>query len=154
GYNPAGADLAVAVQGYLQKIGVKVSIRKQEIGAHLSEIRSGKYDGMFLVGFTGDNGDPDNFLYFLFDSAGIPVNNTARYKNPEVDDLLSQAQRIADHDKRVELYGKAQAVILDDAPWIFINSVLQVRAVRKEVKGFVLNPTQMLFEMQNVALER
>jgi peptide/nickel transport system substrate-binding protein len=153
GYNPAAADLAVAIQGYLQKIGVEASIRKQEIGAHLSEIRSGKYGGMFLVGFTGDNGDPDNFLYFLFDSVGIPVNNTARYKNPAVDKLLGEAQQLADHGKRVQLYEEAQKIITDDAPWIFINSVLQVRAVRKEVKGFVLNPTQMLFEMQNVSLE-
>lgn len=154
GYNPAGPELAVAVQAYLKKVGVEASIRKQDIGAFLGEIRSGKYASMFTVGFTGDNGDPDNFLYYLFDSAGIPVNNTSRYKNPEVDKLLGDAQRLPDHAQRIQLYEQAQEIILDDAPWIFINSVLQVRAARREVKGFVLNPTQMFFEMQNVSLQR
>src|SRR5258705_2072606 len=43
GYNPAGAELAVAIQGYLQKVGVKVNIRKQEMSAFLAQVRSGTY---------------------------------------------------------------------------------------------------------------
>ena len=56
--------------------------------------------------------------------------------------------------KRIEIYKKAQKIILDEAPWIFVNQILQVRVTRKEVKGFVLNPTQMFFEMQGVSLEQ
>jgi len=153
GYNPAGAELAVAVQGYLKKIGVETEIQKMEIGAFLAQIRSGKYGGIFTVGWTGDNGDPDNFLYELFGSAKIPVTNTPRYKSPEADKIMLEAQKEPDHDKRVALYAQAQKIILDDAPWIFVNSVLQVRAVRKEVKGYVLNPTQMFFDMEKVSLE-
>ena len=119
----------------------------------LAQIRSGKYGGIFTVGWTGDNGDPDNFLYELFGTAKIPVTNTPRYKNPEADKILLEAQKEPNHDKRVALYAQAQKIILDDAPWIFVNSVLQVRAVRKEVKGYVLNPTQMFFDMEKVSLE-
>ena len=53
GYNPVGPDLAVAVQGFLQKIGVKVNVQKVEFGAYLSQIRSAKYGGMFLRGMDG-----------------------------------------------------------------------------------------------------
>ncbi|HZS84631.1 MAG TPA: ABC transporter substrate-binding protein [Stellaceae bacterium] len=156
GYNSAGAELAVAIQGQLEKIGVKTSVRKEEIGAYLSEIRSKTkpYSGMFLVGWTGDNGDPDNFLDELFASDRIPVTNTVRYKNPEVDKVLAEAQRESDHAKRVALYHTAQKEILDDAPWIFINSLLQVRGARKEVKGYELNPTQMFFDMEKVSLSK
>jgi len=153
GYNPAGAELAVAIQGYLAKIGVKANIRKQEMGAFLAEIRSGKYQNMFTVGWSGDNGDPDNFLWSLFASPAMPVGDTSHYKNPEVDKLLLQGRQISDHDKRIAIYKQAQKIILDDAPWIFVNQTLQVRVIRKEVKGYVLNPTQMFFEMQNVSLE-
>ena len=152
GYNPAGPELAVAIQGYLKKIGVEASIQKMEMGSFLSQIRSGKYPGMFMIGWTGDNGDPDNFLYEIFSSDNIPVGNTARYKNPEVDTVLRQAQQEADHDKRVALYQKAQKTILDDAPWVFINSVKQVRAADKRVQGYVLNPTQMFTGMEKVSL--
>jgi peptide/nickel transport system substrate-binding protein len=156
GYNSAGPDLAVAVQGYLQKVGVEASVRKQEMGAYLAEIRNKtkKYEGMFMVGWTGDNGDPDNFLYELFGSANIPNTNAVRYVSPAVDKILVDAQHVPDHDKRVALYKQAQQMILDDAPWVFINSLLHVRVTRKEVKGYQLNPTQMFFEMQKVSLEK
>jgi peptide/nickel transport system substrate-binding protein len=153
GYNPAGAELAVAVQGYLAKVGVKASVRKQEMGAFLAEVRSGKYKQMFLTGFSGDNGDPDNFLWSLFASPGMPVGDTSHYKNAEVDKLLADGRVVTDQAKRIEIYKKAQKLILDDAPWIFVNQTLQVRVTRKEVKGFILNPTQMFFEMQSVSLE-
>jgi ABC-type transport system substrate-binding protein len=154
GYNPAGPDLATAIQGYLQKIGIEADVRKVDMGANLATIRSGKYQGMFMVGWTGDNGDPDNFVGELFHSKNIPVGNTARYRNPEVDKLLEQAVKESDPQKRLALYSQIQKTILDDAPWIFVNSVLQVRAIRKEVKGYTLNPTQMFFDMQNVSLEK
>ena len=152
GYNPAGPELAVAVQGYLAKVGVKANIRKQEMAAFLAEVRSGKYTQMFLTGFSGDNGDPDNFLWNLFGSPGMPVADTSHYKNAEVDKLLIEGRRVTDQAKRIEIYKKAQKIILDDAPWIFVNQTLQVRVTRKEVKGFQLNPTQMFFEMQDVSL--
>ncbi|MGH6943885.1 MAG: ABC transporter substrate-binding protein, partial [Geminicoccaceae bacterium] len=153
GYNPAGAQLAVAVQGYLQKIGLDINVQQMEFGAFLAKVRSGDYDGMFMSGWSGDNGDPDNFLYEIFGSANIPVGNSTRYSNPELDKILLQARRETDHDKRVELYKDAQRIIVEAAPWIWVNSTLQVRAIRKEVKGFQLNPTQMFFDMEKVSLE-
>ena len=154
GYNPAGPELAVAVQSYLQKVGVEATIRKQEMGAFLAEVRSGKYQGMFMAGFSGDNGDPDNFLYTLFDPKMMPTNDTSHYANPEVDKMLVDAKRLSDPAKRIELYKKVQAAILDDAPWIFVNSTKLTRIARKEVKGLVLNPTQMFLEMEKVSLEK
>jgi len=154
GYNPAGADLAVALQGYFKKVGIEADVRKMDMGAYLSTVRSGKYPGMFLVGWTGDNGDPDNFVGELFNSKHMPVGDTAHYRNPEVDKLMDEAARVPDHDKRVELYKVIQSRIMDDAPWVFVNSVLQIRAIRKEVKGFQLNPTQMFFDMNQVSIQK
>ncbi|HMH20092.1 MAG TPA: hypothetical protein VK572_18285, partial [Burkholderiales bacterium] len=48
---------------------------------------------------------------------------------------------------------QAQKIVMEDAPWIFVNSTLQIRAIRKEVKGYELNPTQMFFGMENVSLQ-
>ena len=154
GYNPAGPDLAVALQGYLQKVGIEADVRKLDIGAFLATVRSGKYQGLFITGFSGDNGDPDNFLNALFSSSQMPVGDTSHYKNEAVDKLMDQAAREPDHDKRVAIYKTLQHEILDDAPWVFVNSVLQVRAARKEVKGFQLNPTQMFFDMDQVSIQK
>ena len=90
GYNPAGPDLAVALQGYFQKVGIEADVRKLDIGAFLATVRSGKYQGMFLSGFSGDNGDPDNFMSSLFNSSQMPVGDTSHYKNPAVDKLMAK----------------------------------------------------------------
>jgi ABC-type transport system substrate-binding protein len=153
GYNPAGADLAVALQGYLRKVGIEAEIRKSDMGAFLATVRSGNYHGLFLTGWSGDNGDPDNFVGELWGSYGMPVNDTSHYKNPEVDKLMQQAAAEVDHAKRLQMYNQVQKMILDDAPWVFVNSTLQVRAARKNVKGFQLNPTQMFFDMDQVSLQ-
>ena len=152
GYNPIGPDLAVAVQGYLEKVGIKATVRTIDIGSYLTTIRSNTYKGLFLTGWTGDNGDPDNFLNALYGSANIPVTNTARYRNPALDALLVKGLQSNSHAERVTIYQEAQRIILDAAPWIFINSVLQVRAVSRRVKGYRLNPTGMLFGMEKVSL--
>ena len=152
GYNPAGPDLAVAIQGYLKRVGIEAEVRRVDMGAFLSTVRSGKYPGLRMGGWSGDNGDPDNFAGSLFNSNQIPVGNTAEYRNAEVDRLLGEAAREVDHAKRVALYGEIQRKVSEDAPWIWVNSVLQARAIRKEVKGFQLNPTQMFFDMEVVSL--
>jgi peptide/nickel transport system substrate-binding protein len=154
GYNPAGADLAVALQGYFKKVGIEAHIRKTDMGAYLGQVRSGKYTGMFLVGWSGDNGDPDNFVGELWGSYKMPVGDTSHYKNPEVDAMMLAAKREVDHDKRIQMYHKIQAMILDDAPWVFVNSTLQIRAAHKDVHGFQLNPTQMFFDMDQVSLQK
>jgi peptide/nickel transport system substrate-binding protein len=81
------------------------------------------------------------------------VKDSSHYKNPAVDKLMQQAAAEVDHAKRIQMYAEIQKMILDDAPWIFVNSTLQVRAARKNVKGFQLNPTQMFFDMDQVSLQ-
>jgi len=154
GYNPVGPKMAVAIQEYLKKINVDVKIEQLEWGAFLQTVRSGKYDGMALGGWSGDNGDPDNFLYTLFHSSTYPVGNTAGYKNPKVDELLVKARETSDHEERIKYYKEAQKLIMEDAPWIFVNSVKQIRAASKRVKGFQLNPLQMFLDFEKVYLEQ
>ena len=154
GYNPAGPDLAVALQGYFKKVGVEADIRKVDMGAFLGTVRSGKYTGMFLTGWTGDNGDPDNFVAPLWASYGMPVMDQSHFKDPVVDEEMKAAVREVDHNKRVQMYKKIQAQILEGAPWVFVNSTLLVRATRKNVDGFKLSPTQMFFDMEQVSLKK
>jgi peptide/nickel transport system substrate-binding protein/oligopeptide transport system substrate-binding protein len=67
----------------------------------------------FLYAWFADVPDPDNFLTKLFHSKS-PRNYT-RYHNPVVDELLATARATADSQRRVELYRRAEQVIMDDA---------------------------------------
>ena len=102
------------------------------------------------AGWSADNGDPDNFLFSLYSSTTWGSGNNSRYKNPEVDKLLQDAQETFDRDQRIQLYRKAERIIMDEAPWIFINHTKFIRATSARVQGYVLNPTQMFFHMNQV----
>lgn len=158
GYNPiGGAKLGEAVQGYLAKVGVKIKITQYEWGAYLARFRHEPWEGFAISGWTGDNGDPDNFLGDLYEwgvgSETPRTNDTSRHHNPEFDRLIQEGRETTDQAKRARIYEKANQVLHDDAPWIFINYTNQVRASRASVKGFLLNPLQMFFHMERVSLQ-
>ncbi|MBX6340974.1 MAG: ABC transporter substrate-binding protein, partial [Thermomicrobiaceae bacterium] len=152
GYNPAGGKMAVAIQQYLGDVGVNVKIETLDFGAFLDKRRSFNWEGLAMAGWSGDNGDPDNFLYALFSGPSIPINNAARWKNDQVDQILTQAREETDHDKRLQLYQQAEKIIHDECPWIWVNYTTQTRAIRDTVQGFTLNPTQMFFDMEKVSI--
>lgn len=154
GYNPVGPYLAVAIQGYLKKVGIEAEVRQMEIGAYLSTMRSSSYKGLAMEGWTGNNGDPDDFLGTQWGESGIPISNWAHYRNPAYEKLLADGLATPDQARRTAIYAEAQKLLLDDAPWLFVNSPTQIRAIRKEVKGFQLNPMQMFLDMEQVSLER
>jgi peptide/nickel transport system substrate-binding protein len=158
GYNPVGgARLSEAVQAYLAKVGVTMKIVNYEWGAYLDKVRHSKFEGFAVCGWSGDNGDPDNFLTpkFGFDEATQTpnLNNCGRMHDPQFDRLIDQARQTTDQAERQRLYEQANKIVHDDAPWIFINYTNQVRAARASVKGFTLNPMQMFFDMQDVSTQ-
>ncbi|RZT16331.1 MULTISPECIES: ABC transporter substrate-binding protein [Fictibacillus] len=139
-YMPNGQKVAEAIQAKLAKVNIKANIVTFEWGTYLEKVQKGEAP-MFMLGWTGDNGDADNFLYTLLDKDTIDSNNYSRYANEEVHKLLVEAQTTADEAKREELYKKAQVIIHDDAPWVpLVHSKPQLAGASK-IKGFVPHPT-------------
>ena len=66
---------------------------------------------------------------------------------------MQDGRLTTDQAKRIQIYEKANQVLNDDAPWIFMNHTNHVRAARANVRGFQLNPLQMFFHMEQVSLE-
>ena len=98
-----------------------------------------------LSGWMGDNGDPDNFLYSLLGTDNIAGANTSWYNNPEVDDLLAQAQQVTDQETRTGLYHQAEQQIVDDAPWAFLGYQLHQVVTRSGVGNFTFQPTYIYY---------
>ncbi len=65
-YMPEPQRIAEAIQADLQKVGIKVTLEPYEFGVFLEKVRNGEHQ-MCLIGWSGDNGDPDNFFYPLLD---------------------------------------------------------------------------------------
>ncbi|MGD8189000.1 ABC transporter substrate-binding protein [Brevibacillus ginsengisoli] len=139
-YMPSAQKTAEAIQQDFNKIGVKTKIITFEWATYLSKLKKGESQ-MFLIGWTGDNGDPDNFLATLLDKNTIGSNNYTRYASEDVHKLLMAAQTETDQAKRTELYKKAQELIFKDAPAIPLVHSNQAIAASKKVSGFVPSPT-------------
>ncbi|WP_078408442.1 ABC transporter substrate-binding protein [Priestia abyssalis] len=139
-YMPDGQKVAEALQANFAKIGVKAKIVTYEWATYLDKARAGEADS-FLLGWTGDNGDADNFLYVLLDKDSIGSNNYTYYQNDEVHDLFIQAQTEVDPAKRNELYQKAQEIIKDDAPWVPLVHSKPALAGKANITGFKAHPT-------------
>ncbi|KZE81475.1 peptide ABC transporter substrate-binding protein [Paenibacillus jamilae] len=140
-YMPDGKKVAEAIQADFEKIGVKVNIQSPEWATYLDDLKAGEKDDLYMLGWNGDNGDPDNFLYTLLDKDTIPGNNRSFYANEELHKILVKAQTEVDQDKRTELYKQAQEIIKKDAPWIPLVHTTPLMAGKTNLKGFVPSPT-------------
>lgn len=141
-YMPDGRKVAEVIQADLQKIGIKVQIVSYEWGTYLDKAQQGEHD-MGLFGWTGDIGDPDNFLYVLLDkdSAQKPAQNYSFYRSEELHNVLMDAKQTFDIEKRKQLYQTAQEIIHRDVPMIpLVHSVTSV-PIQKNVANFIPGPT-------------
>lgn len=139
-YMPDGQKVAEAIQKNLADVGIPSKIVTFEWATYLEKAKNGEADA-FLLGWTGDNGDADNFLYTLLDKDTIGSNNYTYYSNEEVHELLISAQSETNEEKRNELYKQAQAIIHEDAPWVPLAHSTPLLAAKKGVTDYFPHPT-------------
>ncbi|WP_042479012.1 ABC transporter substrate-binding protein [Bacillus ndiopicus] len=150
-YMPDGAKVAEVIQKNLEDIGMPAKIVTYEWATYLDKAKDGEADA-FMLGWTGDNGDADNFIYTLLDEDNIGSNNYSYFKNAETHKLLIQAQSETDENVRIELYKKAQEIIHEEAPWVPLAHSTPLLAAKAEVKGFIPHPTGS-DKLTNVSIE-
>jgi dipeptide transport system substrate-binding protein len=140
-YNPNARRIAELMQADLAKIGVTAEIRSFEWGEYRKRAQNGEHM-MAQLGWTGDNGDPDNFLHSLLgcNSARTDGSNIAKFCYPPFEELVAKAKSVSDQSERTALYRKAQVVFKEQAPWFTIAHAVQLKPVRKEVVDFKLSP--------------
>ncbi|WP_243299428.1 ABC transporter substrate-binding protein [Bacillus litorisediminis] len=139
-YMPNGQKVAEAIQANLADVGIKATIVTYEWGVYLEKARLGEADA-FLLGWTGDNGDADNFLYVLLDKDSIGSNNYTYYSNDQLHEILIQAQSETDPATREALYKQAQEIIHEDAPWVPLVHSQPALAGKKGIENFLPHPT-------------
>jgi len=140
-YNPNAKRIAELMQADLAKVGIKADIKSFEWGEYRKRMQAGEHQ-MGMMGWNGDNGDPDNFLHTLLgcESAKSGGSNVAKFCYKPFDDLVLKAKVVTDPAARAKLYEQAQVIFKQQAPWFTIAHAIQTKPVRKEVIGFKLSP--------------
>ncbi len=138
----APVAMSTVMQSNLKAVGVNVSLQTMEWGAYLAKLRT-KEQELFALSWMAGTEDPDMVMYpLLHSSQWTPVGpNRALYKNTRFDALLQQARLTTDQAKRAQLYKEAQRILIDDAPWVFVDHEIQIAALTKRVQGFKLHPS-------------
>ena len=139
-YMPDGKKLGVLMQADLAAVGIKIKLVTYDWPTYLSKSRDGEHQ-LLQLGWSGDNGDPDNFLRVLLSCAAVKAGaNRANWCNEKFSTLVNKAAEITDLNKRAEHYRAAQQVFKDAVPWVTIAHAKIFRGMSQRVKNYRIDP--------------
>ncbi len=139
-YNPNAKRIAEMMQADLAKIGVNAKLVTFEWGEYRKRMQQGEHT-TGMLGWTGDNGDPDNFFFLRGCEAARPGGqNLSKWCNKEFDERLVKARTLPDVKERTKLYAEMQGIEHDDAPDMKIAHSVVYEVMRKEVTGYKQSP--------------
>jgi peptide/nickel transport system substrate-binding protein len=105
---------------------------------YLGQAQGGKY-GMYLLGWTGDFGDPDNFIGTFFQQESPDWG----WDSPEVREQLDKAEIETDEATRTELYEEANRMIMEELPGLPYVHTKPALAFNANVSGYVASPVSL-----------
>ena len=136
-YSLNGRRMAEMMQEDWAKIGVSANIVSYQWAEYLERSKNGEHQAAIL-GWTGDNGDPDQFFYELLGCGSS--NNRAFWCDEAFQTLIEAARVTTDFDTRSALYKEAQGIVKAAAPWIPLAHSVILQPMRTDVTGYKVSP--------------
>jgi peptide/nickel transport system substrate-binding protein len=106
---------------------------------YVGRVDGGTAGALNLIGWTGDYGDPDNFIGVFFQQ---PTDQFG-FTNEEITNTLNKAETETDAAKRTELYMEANEEIMRFLPGVPYVHTKPALAFRSNVKGYVPSPVSL-----------
>lgn len=139
-YNPNGLQVAQLMAADLAKIGIKLNLVTHPWADYLNKARKHEFD-ILQMGWTGDNGDPDNFFNVLLSCAGVEGGtNYSGWCDKRFSFLTGRARVTTNIVQRTRFYEEAQKIFKQQAPWVTIAHTTVFRAMKTEVEGYRMSP--------------
>jgi dipeptide transport system substrate-binding protein len=140
-YNPDARRMAEMMQSDLAKVGITAKIVSYEWGEYRKRVQNAEHD-MALLGWTGDNGDPDNFFVPLAgcNAAKIGGGSASKWCNQDFEALIQKAVTTINQAERTKLYEQAQVIMHEEAPFVLIAHSVVFLPMRKDVENFKMSP--------------
>ncbi|MBV8172402.1 MAG: ABC transporter substrate-binding protein [Candidatus Eremiobacteraeota bacterium] len=146
-YLPEPERVSEAIQADLAAIGVRARLQGFEWGTFIQKVQNGEHD-MCVIGWTGDNGDPDNFIYMPLDkdNAQPPgASNVTFWSDDRFHTLVLRARRVDDRSQRSILYRDALAIVTEQTPLVAIAHTTPPIVFRRDVHGYVPSPDSSIY---------
>ena len=131
-----------AFRASLEESGFKVTPKSAPWSPdYLGAVDAGKTQ-LYLLGWTGDYGDPDNFVGTFFQTPQ-PAWGTDKFPNQQIFEMLNQAEAEADLDTRTADYEEANRAIMEWLPGVPYVHTEPALAFNANVKGYVPSPISL-----------
>ncbi len=145
-------DVEIVADMWRKELGVRAEIQQVEWATYLQDLNRERLQAFGGLGWQADYPDPQDFLDILFysDSPG----NHGVYSHPEVDKYVIEARTEPDPRRRIDLYNKAEQIVINDAAWLplwFDTEGLAL--VKGKVKGFRFTPI-IVPKLRDVYIEK
>jgi peptide/nickel transport system substrate-binding protein len=137
-YFPNPKLIAEAFAADLNAIGIKVSLQTKDWAAYLADRTKSPGFQAFMLGWTGDYGDPDNFYYPHFGPGSTA--DLGNWKNEQLFQLLNQGRAVSHQDDRAKIYQQVDEIIYKEVLRLPIVHSQPLLAKRKNVTGWVPSP--------------
>jgi peptide/nickel transport system substrate-binding protein len=113
--------VAEAMAADLAKAGIVTELfTPGDWATYLDERRNGTLIGLYMLGWGGDNGDPDNFTGYFFSGGAEPIAREGWYQNAELAELLQTAVTLPTQAEREPLYQQADQILHDDVARVWL----------------------------------
>jgi peptide/nickel transport system substrate-binding protein len=105
---------------------------------YLDNVDNGRY-GLYLLGWTGDFGDPDNFIGTFFQTPQPAWG----FENEEIFNALDEAEAETDEETRIQMYEEANNLIMDFLPGLPYVHTEPGLAFAANVSGYQPSPVSL-----------
>jgi ABC-type transport system substrate-binding protein len=105
---------------FFARVGISLKAQYHNWPTFLRRV-SNRQSQMFRIGWAGDYPDAENFLQLFYGRNVSPGPNRTNYVNQEFDRLYEAACAAADETERNRIWERAQDVVREDCPWIFLH---------------------------------
>lgn len=137
-YFPTPKPIAEAFAADLSAVGIRVKLNTKDWAAYLEDRRKSPGFQAFMLGWTADYGDPDNFYYPHFGPGG--TTDLGNWKNDRIIQLLNQGRMTGDRAKRAKIYAEVDEILYREAVRLPIVHSQPLLAQRKNIKGWIPSP--------------
>jgi peptide/nickel transport system substrate-binding protein len=140
-YNPDGEAIGEAMVSFLADIGIQANLAAVgDWAVYLERRGAGDLIGLYQLGWTGDNGDPDNFLGYFFGQVDRSAPQEGYMYFPELAAILQEARILSSQAEREPLYQQAEQILYDETGRLWIAHTGVPLAFANRVSGYVTNP--------------
>jgi peptide/nickel transport system substrate-binding protein len=137
-YFPTPKPIAEAFAADLSEIGIRVSLKTKDWAAYLSDRNKPPGYQSFMLGWTGDYGDPDNFYYSHFGYKS--TTDLGGWKNQRVMQLLDRGRATGDKIIRAKIYAEVDEILHNEIVRLPIVHSQPLLAKRQNITGWMPSP--------------